>query len=175
MNVRAVVLALALLAVPTAHAIAAGRAPSLCDIEETLVTSCHVGVKLASVCEMRAATGELLYAQYRFGLPGKPEIAIPPKSPFDISLLRGETTTGTHGGWEGLSIRNGDVVYTLEHSWDKGEDDADITVSRGGQRLKTVSCQTYPAYPPDDREPAGLRGFITNNHLQTLSPGTTAQ
>ncbi len=162
------------MAATAASAAAANRAPSLCEAGETIVTSCHAGAKLASVCEKHAASGELLYAQYRFGLPGKPEIAIPPKSPFDMSLLRGDTTTGTHGGWEGLSVRHGDVVYTLEHSWDRGEDDASITVSRGGKRLKTIACKTYPDDLSDGAEPAGLRGFITDNNLETLEPGTTA-
>jgi hypothetical protein len=149
---------------------AAGRAPSLCSDNETIVMSCRAGSKLASVCSLQAASGELLYAQYRFGRPGSPEIAIPPKSPFEVSLLRGETTLGAHGGWEGLSVRNGDVVYTLEHTWDQGLDVDDITVSRGGKRLKKFSCQ--PAYPTDGPDTSDLAGFITSNHLQALGPDT---
>jgi hypothetical protein len=156
-----------------AAAVATPGTPSLCSAEEVIVVSCRAGPKLASVCALHAASGELLYAQYRFGRPGNPEITIPSKYPFDASLLRGEVTTGTHGGWEGLSIQNGDVVYTIEHSWDRGQEDADITVSRRGQRLKTFSCK--PIYTGDGRDAEGLRGFISANHLEALEPGTTAQ
>ena len=155
-----------------AAAIAADRPASLCSAEETIVVSCRAGPKLASVCALPAPSGELLYAQYRFGRPGRAEIAIPPKSPFDASLFRGEMTTGNHGGWEGLSIRNGAVVYTIEHGWSlQGQEDVDITVSRDGQRLKTFNCK--PLYTGDGRDASGLRGFIASSHLEALEPGTT--
>lgn len=165
---------IALLSVSLSAAAVAATPPlSLCSADETIVVSCRTGPKLASVCALHAASGELLYAQYRFGRPGHPEIAIPTKYPFKASLFRGEITNGTHGGWEGLSIQNDDVAYTIEHSWDKGLDDAEITVSQRGQRLKTFSCK--PLYTGDGRDTQGLRAFITSNHLEALSPGTTAQ
>ena len=166
-------ISIVLLSVAVPAAFAADRAASLCSAEEVIVVSCRAGPKLASVCALHAASGELLYAQYRFGRLGSPEIAIPRKYPFDASLVRGEVTTGTHGGWEGLSIQNGDVTYTVEHSCDKGQDDADITVSRGGQQLKTFSCK--PIYTGEGRDAEGLRGFITANHLEALMPSTRAQ
>ncbi len=157
-----------------AAAAAADRPPSLCSAEEAIVVSCRVGPKLASVCALHAASGELMYAQYRFGRRGSPEIAIPAKYPFDASTIRAEMTSGNHGGWEGLSIRNGDVVYAIEHSWDlQGKEDADITVSRGGQALKTFSCK--PIYTGYGRDGEGLRAFIAASHLEPLEPGTTPQ
>ena len=171
MPTRLVALVLLSVVLPGA---AADRPPSLCSAEETIVVSCRVGPKLASVCALHAASGELMYAQYRFGRRGSPEIAIPPKVPFDASLIRAEMTSGNHGGWEGRSVRNGEVVYAIEHSWDlHGKEDADITVSRGGQQLKTFGCK--PAYTGDGQDGEGLRAFITANHFEPLEPGTTAR
>ena len=49
-----------------------------CTSGETVVFSCVTGRQLASVCAASRATDQQRYLQYRYGIPGRPRIVLPP-------------------------------------------------------------------------------------------------
>lgn len=49
-----------------------------CAAAETVVFSCVIGAKLASVCAGANAKDQAKYLQYRYGVLGHPEILLPP-------------------------------------------------------------------------------------------------
>ena len=158
MLVRSAATAALLLAPPCQ----AARPAHLCTAGESVVFNCRAGAKTVSVCERHAASGALLYAQYRFG-GDRPELAIPPQRPFDLSAFRGESTQGTHAGTELLAVRNGDFVYSIEAlSYLRHEngyrDQIEISVTQDGSLLTRFECVAQG-------RPTGLFEFIRANHL----------
>ena len=159
MHIRIVATTLLALSLPCQ----AARPANLCTAGESVVFNCRAGAKTLSICERRAASGELLYAQYRFGRD-RAELAIPPQRPFDLSAFRGESTHGTHAVTELLTVRNGDVVYAIEQlSYLKLEeglrDQTGISVTQDGDVLARFDCV------PRGRA-SGLFEFIRSNHLE---------
>ena len=153
-----VVAAVSLLAVGAARPPAPATPPSLCQAGEQSVLSCGVGGKVLSLC----ATGPLTAAgaaqarmQYRFGRPGKVEMAWParPESPRGRFFLG--TTMYSGGGEERIRFSNEGYDYvvfqrTIAGEWDdEGHrahfQDEGVVVLKGGRAVGKRICTTAAA------------------------------
>ena len=153
------VAAAVMLALPSATA----HAASLCDAGEATVFNCRAKGKTLSICARHAASGALLYAQYRFGR-GHPQISIPPRNPFDLTVFRGQTSVGTGASTTTLTVRNGDVVYEIDAVSNFRiapgvSDETGISVTQDGRLLARFACDR-------DGPTDGLHEFITRNRLE---------
>lgn len=128
MSVRA--LALLVLAAP-----AVAAPPSHCGDRETVVFTCPVKTKTLSVCA-GAPSGDVTYAQYRFGVIGKPELVHPPQAQ-GFSAFRLQDSTHVSGTSTSLSFVNGEVGYEV---WSQDGADGGVNIYKGEQRIATVSC-----------------------------------
>lgn len=54
-----------------------GNASSHCEPTEQIVFSCRIGPKIASLCASKRLTATEGHVQYRFGPPGRVELAAP--------------------------------------------------------------------------------------------------
>jgi hypothetical protein len=113
---------------------------SHCAAGEATLFACAIGGKLLSVCTSAPpAAGNAV--QYRFGAPGRIELALPAAGARDA--VRGGVLAYSGGGGAYLAFANRDhryVVYTgIGRGW--GEK-AGVIVERGGRRLASLRCST---------------------------------
>jgi hypothetical protein len=125
---------------------------SLCMPEERVVFNCTTGSKLASVCAMRASSGQHL-VQYRFGRPGIVEIAVPPRSrdaARHVALQDAQSDSG-HAAY--LRFDWGNHVYYVYEASERGGvnlvtgqstriDPAGVLVREDGVTVKRYRCAT---------------------------------
>lgn len=140
---------------------------SLCSTSEQTVFSCRYKAKIASVCAASDTASRLQYVQYRFG-GAKVEISIPAMHPFDLDTIRGEVSSGAHGGAETLVFKNADYDYRLQTGWDMRNakyDSAEIQVFRGGKLLSRFECTPTTQLGSDA---TGLRRLITASGMRPL-------
>ncbi len=130
----------------------------LCRTTETTVFSCKYKNKVASVCASFNSANVLEYVQYRFG-ESAAEISIPAIKSFKLDVVNGYTTTGAYGGSETINFRNGEHIYQIVSIWDKGSNNADVTVFKKESKISSFKCEPVT----DDRL---LRSFIEENHLR---------
>jgi hypothetical protein len=107
-----------------------------------------------------------MYVQYRFGAASA-EIAIPAKHPFDLGLLRGQVSSGAHGGSETLVFSNGEHKYQIQTSWDMRNakyDAADIQVTKAEKVISRFECKPTT---PLGRDNQGLRRLITASGIKS--------
>lgn len=153
---------------PQPPATAAG---GFCQTGETVVFGCAIASgKWVNVCaDGRQKPGRL---QYRFGAPGKPELALPPGGATPDPKVYGRSESYSGGGAAWLGFRNGDyryVVYTGVGRWGpNGEtrERAGVAVEKSGRTVAHFACTSavrsvlgpdwYPAYGFD---PAGSDEF----------------
>lgn len=133
-----------MLAAPAAAPVTAAPSPapvSQCRAGETIVYSCGFGKSVGSVC---SGGGKL---HYRYGPPGKPDIAI--ASAADWSNVRRKVVVGGGGGSQPyLRFTRADYNYVV--FWGTagnlteraGRLWSGIHVRRGGKGLATLSCRS---------------------------------
>ena len=128
----------------------AWAAPSHCQPGEKVAFSCQFkNGKMVSVCS--AGGGR---AVYRFGKPGGVELTFPSSGPatgwyeyMPVPFSKGVSvffkfTQGAHAF---------EITETINHSL--GQSDGDLTVTRGGKEILSLTCQRTHASQWDD---AGL-------------------
>lgn len=159
MDVRHLVVAtVSLLAVGAARGPAPASPPSLCLAGEQPVLSCGVGGKVLSLCAsgpLTAAGATQARMQYRFGRPGRVEMAWPtrPESPRGRFFLG--TTMYSGGGEERIRFSNAGYDYvvfqrTIAGEWDDEghrahHDDEGVVVLKAGKVVGKRICTTPAA------------------------------
>ena len=86
---------------------------SLCTSQETVVFSCGTGAKVVSVCASPGASRTGGYVQYRFGVPGAPEITLPATRVSPSQASTGATETYSGGGSAWLRFQQGGYGYVV--------------------------------------------------------------
>ncbi|HEX3364589.1 hypothetical protein [Phenylobacterium sp.] len=83
--------------------------PSLCHPPEVALFQCAVGAKQLAICAADAPGT----AQYRYGVPGKVELAYPAAPQAGPSPLKWATTGYSGGGETQVSFENAGVTYII--------------------------------------------------------------
>jgi len=86
---------------------------SLCTSQETVVFSCGTGAKVVSVCASPGASRTGGYVQYRFGVPGAPEVTLPATRVSPSQASTGATETYSGGGSAWLRFQQGGYGYVV--------------------------------------------------------------
>src|SRR3984957_14680926 len=125
----------------------ASAAPTLCVNEEQEIFSCHTATKkMIAVCASKDLAPDRGYLQYRFGLPGKIEVAVPADrsvSPANSALSGTLMFSGGGGGY--LRFKAGDYDYVIYTAVGKGWGEKDgVAIEKNGKRLSHVSCKDEP-------------------------------
>jgi hypothetical protein len=124
---------------------AAATAGGFCQAGETVVFGCGIASgKWVNVCsDVRQKPARL---QYRFGAPGKLELALPPGGASPDPKVYGRSESYSGGGAAWLGFRNGDyryVVYTGIGRWGpNGEtrERAGVAVEKSGRTVAHFAC-----------------------------------
>lgn len=150
-------------------------APTLCASNETNLFSCTLSdKKLVSLCTSKKTASDNGYVQYRFGLPGKIEVALPRKKAGlpAISLLYSKNR---YLEYNRLAIENEPFTYNIEsfrqfkkinrdgYPTTKSSDtlsieDANKTVWEGN-KVYTSTCNPLAASAIDARLIAKITGL----------------
>jgi hypothetical protein len=123
---------------------AAPAQESLCTAGEAVVFSCHAGSKTVSLCRPTALRGQLAY---RFGTPGRVELAYPAAA---VPAARGfEVATRPlfGGGVTTLRFQSGAYRYEVYSKTGRADDagrtpatEDGVIVSRNGQTVRHLAC-----------------------------------
>jgi hypothetical protein len=121
--------------------------PTLCLNDEQDIFSCRAATKkIISVCASKDLAPNRGYLQYRFGMPGKIEVAVPADrsvSP-ENSALAG-TLMFSGGGGDYLRFKAGDYDYVVYTAIGKGWGEKDgVAIEKNGKPLSHVSCKDEP-------------------------------
>jgi hypothetical protein len=137
----------ALIAMFCAISATAQAASTLCLSAEENIFSCHTAAKKTiSVCASKDLAPDRGYLQYRFGSPGKVEVAVPADrsvSPANSALSGTLVFSGGGGGY--LRFTAGDYDYVVYTAVGKGWGEKDgVAIEKNGKRLSHVSCKDEP-------------------------------
>jgi hypothetical protein len=149
--------------------LSAAAKPTLCRADEDVLFSCTAAKKLISVCASKALAADHGYLQYRFGSPGKVELAIPSDT---STLPANSASSGTMmysgGGGAFLRFTAGDFNYAVYTAIGKGWGEKDgVAIEHGGKRIAHVSCTDEPVSKLGDElfQKAGLKPEDTDFDL----------
>jgi hypothetical protein len=92
---------------------AVGKTATLCAQDETIVFSCGAGARTASLCASKGASKNQGTMQYRFGAPGKLELAFPATPGKLAGNFKGGWMTYSGGGGAFVRFSNGPFEYTV--------------------------------------------------------------
>lgn len=124
---------------------AAPARTTLCAPNESVLFSCNIARKIASVCASPDLTGSSGSIFYRFGTPSRIELTYPqgkqhPSSAFDISFDH-----WAKGHSAELSFTVGDVTYVVtEYSSSLAGSWSGVAVRRAHRPPVQLSCSDYP-------------------------------
>lgn len=141
-----------------ASAIAADRQEaraSHCEPSEQVVFSCRIGPKVASLCASKRLTPAEGHVQYRYGPPGRVEIAVPGRSPADrprITVMRSPPSTANALS---VGIESGGFHYHVFSSESTGSVGAGMRswVYDGGVEVRKGQATVFSKHctgQPDD-------------------------
>lgn len=126
-------LVLVVAAVTQAHA---ARAQSLCAKDETTYFSCPTGNgRSINLCGKPAQT-----LQYRFGKPGRVELAFPAQAEHGFDAFRYAHYMRSQVDRFELRFDNAGTEYVLFDYMESGRRDAGVGVTQGGKEI-SVSCR----------------------------------
>lgn len=128
-------------------AVPALAASSLCDsATEQVIFSCKVkrGAKVVSVCASKLLSAQAGYVQYRFGAPGKVELAFPA----DKTGSQKQFSYGHYFRYQvdrsQLSFENGGYAYAIydDYEGDSGPPvtSVGLTVTAPGGKVQDLPC-----------------------------------
>jgi hypothetical protein len=147
----------------------AAAKPTLCQADEDVLFSCNASKKLISVCASRDLEADHGYLQYRFGSPGKVELAIPSdKSTLPANSASSGTMMFSGGGGAYLRFTAGDFNYAVYTAIGKGWGEKDgVAIEHSGKRIAHVSCTDEPVSKLGDElfQKAGLKPEDTDFDL----------
>lgn len=147
---RTVMLVVAARAIGPAAAAAAPAAASLCSASETVVFSCPIGGKMASVCTSHDATANRGTLLYRFGKSGEVELTLPESATVPARSAIGDSVPFSGGGGAWLSFRKGAIAYSVYDgigNWGpRGQKKTvnGVLVEQSGKRLANLKCSVPP-------------------------------
>lgn len=155
------------LLVSTSAGAASPRA-SLCAASETPLFQCPVGGKQVAVCAARGAAPRV---QYRYGAPGKVELAYPAAG--QAGSLRWAQTGYSGGGEMQIQFENGGVRYVVYSRMirtgfggdgrNNPKDELGVAVLRGERLLSDRRCGAAPIA-------GGTSDWIDEQATQRLLP-----
>jgi len=145
--------------------------PSLCRPPEVPLFQCPVGAKQVAICAASAAPRAAV--QYRFGAPGKVELAYPTAP--GAAPLRWAQTGYSGGGEMQVSFANGGVTYVVysrmvrtgfgKDGLNYPKDELGVAAIRGGKTLSDARCRFAEMQ-------GGNSGWIDEQRtMQLLKPG----
>lgn len=137
-------------AAPVAASAAPGARASLCEAGESAVFSCGVGGgKLVSLCASADLSEHAGTLAYRFGRPGRLELAFPETPAHPRTLFRRGSIASAGGSGDFVSFSRDAHTYTLWADAGPSGEHAGVAVLQEGRAVASLACLT-PALNPDE-------------------------
>lgn len=122
------------------------QSQTFCDANEYVVFSCSTGKKTVSVCASKVFSSSEGYLQYRFGAPGKIEMAYPrikqhPRDQFTAFYATPVMDDGSRAMVVSLAFGVNDYGYEISTFAKQDTAETSLTVTQAGKTLATLKCQ----------------------------------
>jgi hypothetical protein len=130
-----------------APSVAAGKATTLCNPDEIIVFSCANGAHYASICASKDISKIQGTMQYRFGSPGKLELAYPATPGKPVENFKGGWMSFSGGGGAFLRFSNGPFEYTAFSATGKWgpngapRDEDGVAIRKDGKEFSNFVCR----------------------------------
>lgn len=119
----------------------ASAAPSLCAPNESVIFTCSVGAKIASICATPAVSPTQGFVAYRFGRPGAPDMSFQNRAG-----TRAGTWTFSGGGGAYLRFNRGAASYVVYSALGRGwGTKTGVAVLHNGKLIANLRCHPAPA------------------------------
>jgi hypothetical protein len=133
---------------------AVAKSTSLCAPGETVVFSCALGKKIASLCASKDLSAAKGYLYYAYGKPGALELSAPEKSIAARQNLARGSIAYSGGGADYVRILNGGFAYVIYSGIGKDWEQEGMVVQKDGQTISSHICPaTVSALGPDGWQP----------------------
>jgi hypothetical protein len=133
---------------------ASAKNTSLCAPDETVIFSCALGKKIASLCASSDLSATRGYLYYAYGKPGAIEFSAPQKSIAARQNLARGSIAYSGGGADYVRILNGGFAYVVYSGIGKGWEQEGVVVQKDGQTISSHICPaTVSALGPDGWQP----------------------
>jgi hypothetical protein len=148
--VGAVLAITAFATVPPANA----RITSLCASDETVIFSCILGNKTASLCASKDLIATKGYLYYAYGKPDAIELSVPEKSFTGRQSLTRGNIAYSGGGTDYVRVRKGAFSYVVYSGIGKGWEQEGVVVQKDGKTISSHICPaSVSALGPDGWQP----------------------
>jgi hypothetical protein len=132
-----------------APASAGAKTATLCAPEEMVIFSCSAGPRTASICASSGLSKDHGTMQYRFGSPGKLELAYPATPAKAAVDFKGGWMAFSGGGGAFLRFSNGPFEYTIFSATGKwgpngaARDEEGVAIRKEGKEFSNFVCRSF--------------------------------
>ncbi len=114
---------------------------TLCEKDEQVAFSCHVGARIASLCASPDLSPSKGYVQYRYGRKSAVELTYPASKEHPSNYFRWGVLGFSGGGTDYFRFSNLGYDYVVYSGMGRGWQKEGVAVEKDGKRLASLVCR----------------------------------